>query len=112
VVVRPPRRGSPGGGPAGRPRAAPAGDVCLASSPGGRGAGSRAAQADDRPTILKLLAAHLGNLDDLEVIDESWPSYDHANVQVGLDSWLAKSGRDHTLVGFPRSASAASGSGT
>ena len=71
-----------------------------------------AARADDRPTFPKLLAAHLGNLDDVEVIEESWPAYDHVNVQVGLDSWLAKSGRDHTLVGFPRSASAASGSGT
>ena len=59
-----------------------------------------AARADDRPSFPKLLAAHLGNLDDIEVIEESWPSYDHVNVQVGLDSWLAESGRDHTLVGL------------
>lgn len=59
-----------------------------------------AARADDRPTFTKLLAAHLGGLDGLEVIEESWPAYEHVNVQVALDTWLAAEGRRHELVGM------------
>jgi len=59
-----------------------------------------AARADDRPTFPKLLTAHLGSIDDVEVVEESWPSYDQVNVQVGLDAWLAEGDRDHTLVGL------------
>jgi hypothetical protein len=59
-----------------------------------------AARADDRPTFPKLLTAHLGSIDDVEVVEESWPSYDQVNVQVGLDAWLAEDDRDHTLVGL------------
>src|SRR4051812_16581307 len=59
------------------------------------------ARADDRPTFGKLLRGHLGgSVDDLEVVEESWPGYDHVNVQVGLDSWLAAPGREHRLVGM------------
>jgi hypothetical protein len=48
-----------------------------------------AARADDRPTFPKLLAAHLEvPLDDLEVVEESWPPYELVNVQTGLDAWL------------------------
>ena len=60
----------------------------------------RAARADDRPTFAKLLTAHLGGLDDLEVVEESWPAYEHVNVQVALDTWLAAEGRHHELVGM------------
>lgn len=60
----------------------------------------RAARADDRPTFTKLLAAHLGQLDGLEVVEESWPSYEHVNVQVGLDVWLQCEGLDHELIGM------------
>ena len=60
----------------------------------------RAARADDRPTFPRLLAAHLGRLDGLEVVEESWPSYEHVNVQVGLDAWLQREGLDHELVGM------------
>jgi len=59
-----------------------------------------AARADDRPTFPKLLTAHLGSIDDVEVVEESWPAYDQVNVQVGLDAWLAEGDRDHTLVGL------------
>ena len=59
-----------------------------------------AARADDRPTFPKLLTAHLGSIDDVEVVEESWPAYDQVNVQVGLDAWLAEDDRDHTLVGL------------
>lgn len=57
-----------------------------------------AARADDRVTTAKLLRAHLGEgVATLDVVEESWPLYDHVNVQVGLDAWLAEPGRDHDL---------------
>jgi AAA+ superfamily predicted ATPase len=60
-----------------------------------------AARADDRPTFPKLLTEHLGGpLDGLEVVEESWPSYDLVNVQIALNSWLAEAGRSHQLVGM------------
>lgn len=62
----------------------------------------RTARAGDRPTFTKLLAAHLGALEDLEVVEESWPTYEHVNVQVALDAWLAQEGREHQLVGMTR----------
>ena len=59
------------------------------------------ARADDRPSFPKLLRSHLGAaVDDAEVIEESWPSYDQVNVQVGLDRWLEQEGREHELVGM------------
>jgi hypothetical protein len=60
----------------------------------------RAARFDDRPTFVKLLTAHLGTLDRLEVIEESWPAYEHVNVQVGLDAWLDDEGGHFELVGM------------
>jgi ATPase family associated with various cellular activities (AAA) len=60
-----------------------------------------AARAADRPTLTGMLAEHLGGaLHDLDVVEESWPAYDHVNVQVGLDAWLADPGRTHQLVGM------------
>jgi hypothetical protein len=40
----------------------------------------------------KLLAAHLGPLEGLEVVEEGWPAYDLVNVQVALDVWLESEG--------------------
>jgi len=60
----------------------------------------RAARADDRPTFAKLLNAHLAGLDGLEVVEESWPAYEHVNVQVALDTWLDSEDRHHELVGM------------
>ena len=60
-----------------------------------------AARADDRPTFARLLADHLAvPLEGLEVVEESWPSYELVNVQVGLDTWLAQGDRTHVLVGL------------
>lgn len=60
-----------------------------------------AARAGDRPTFTAMLAAHLGTAsDDLEIVEESWPGYDHVNVQVALDAWLAGPRRTHQLVGI------------
>jgi AAA+ superfamily predicted ATPase len=59
-----------------------------------------AARAEDRTTFAKLVLEHLGtDRSSLDVVEETWPSYDHVNVQVGLDAWLEAPGRDHTLVG-------------
>ena len=59
----------------------------------------KAARADDVPEVARLLLSHLGpDSADVAVVEESWPSYDHVNVQTGLDAWLA--GREHRLVGL------------
>jgi hypothetical protein len=59
-----------------------------------------AARAEDLVTFRKLLVEHLGGEpESLDVVQESWPSYDHVNVQAGLDAWLARSDRDHQVVG-------------
>jgi len=60
----------------------------------------RTARADDRPTFAKLLREHLGDLQRLEVVEESWPSYEHVNVQGALDAWLVEDGREHQLLGM------------
>jgi predicted AAA+ superfamily ATPase len=61
----------------------------------------RQARAVDRPTIRSLVSEHLGRApDDLPVVEESWPPYEHVNVQRALDAWLAEPGREHTLVGL------------
>src|SRR3954454_1664200 len=61
----------------------------------------RTARYDDRPTFPKIFAAHLRtDLDEVEVVEESWPPYDLVNVQVGLDAFLAGDGVGHELVGM------------
>jgi len=35
----------------------------------------------------------------LPVVEDSWPSYEHVNVQTALDMWLAEPGVEHELVG-------------
>jgi hypothetical protein len=60
----------------------------------------RAARADERPTLSRILADHLGpECGRLDVVSESWSDYEHVNVQVALDAWLAEPGRSHRLVG-------------
>ena len=59
-----------------------------------------AAREADRVTFAKLIREHLGtDRSSIDVVEETWPSYDHVNVQVGLDAWLERAGREHTLVG-------------
>ncbi len=66
----------------------------------------RRARADDTPTFATMIHEHLGvPLDGVEVIEESWPSYEFVNVQVGLDAWLEQDDgqlRSHRLVGLAR----------
>ena len=59
-----------------------------------------AARADDQVTFQKLIREHLGvDPNSLDVIAESWPSYDHVNVQAGLDAWLERPQHEHELIG-------------
>jgi hypothetical protein len=58
------------------------------------------ARADEQPTLASILREHLDpGADEFAVVGESWPMYEHVNVQAGLDAWLAAPGREHELVG-------------
>jgi len=57
------------------------------------------ARAGERETLGDLLHAHLATpVEELSVVEESRPAYDHVNIQAGLDAWLE--GRSHRLVGI------------
>ncbi len=58
------------------------------------------ARADLVVTLPGLLRGHLGpDAAGLPVVEDSWPPYEHVNVQTALDGWLAEPGVDHELVG-------------
>ena len=60
-----------------------------------------AARAQERPRLSRILTDHLGpGAAGLDVVEETWPGYDHVNVQAGLDAWLADRGRTWQLVGI------------
>ena len=60
-----------------------------------------AARASDQPTLAGSLRVHLGDgCDQLPVVQESWPSYDHVNVQGGVDAWLGHPVRSWHLQGI------------
>jgi len=55
----------------------------------------------EETSIQRLLAGHLGGqAATLPVASGSWERYDHVNVQVGLDAWLAEPGREHEIAGI------------
>jgi hypothetical protein len=58
-----------------------------------------AARAGERPTLSRILHEHLGAAAGLDVVEETWPHYEHVNVQAGLDAWLAEPVRTWSLVG-------------
>jgi cell division protease FtsH len=59
-----------------------------------------AARAEES-TPQHVLASHLGAwAAGLPVTRALWRGYDHVNVQVGLDAWLAQPGRSHQIVGL------------
>ena len=61
------------------------------------------ARAEDRPTLTSMLHDHLGAAaETADVVEESWPAYEHVNVQLGLDAWLAGEDRAHRLLGLAR----------
>src|SRR4051812_22881915 len=60
-----------------------------------------AARAEERPSLSRALTDHLGaQASALDVVEETWPGYDHVNVQAGLDAWLEDGGRTWHLVGI------------
>jgi hypothetical protein len=60
-----------------------------------------AARAEERPKLSRILTDHLSpDAPALDVVEETWPGYDHVNVQAGLDAWLAHGGRTWHLVGI------------
>ena len=63
---------------------------------------TKAARVDDRVTFASLLTAHLGpGAAGAEVAEDTWPGYQHVNVQAGLDAWLAgRQGRVVGVLGF------------
>lgn len=49
-----------------------------------------AARTEEKP-LRRLLLDHLGaDADALPAVSGSWPSYEHVNLQAGLDAWLAR----------------------
>ena len=62
-----------------------------------------AARAGEAVTLGSILRDHLGSRSaDLAVVEETWPAYEHVNVQAGIDTVLATSGavRVVGVVGF------------
>lgn len=60
----------------------------------------RSARAEEGVTLSSLLRDHLGaDSCDRAVVEEAWASYEHVNVQAGLDAWLRDSSVSHELVG-------------
>ena len=60
----------------------------------------RAARADEVETLSSLLRGHLGpEAEALSVVEETWPSYEHVNVQRALDAWLGDPGLEYRTVG-------------
>ena len=58
------------------------------------------ARTEDKP-LQRLLLDHLGaDADGLPAVSGSWPSYEHVNLQAGLDAWLAEPGRRFELLGI------------
>ena len=60
----------------------------------------RAARGPEQP-VSRALHDHLGPAaGQLPVVSGTWQPYDHVNLQVGLDAWLAEPGREHELLGL------------
>jgi len=59
-----------------------------------------AARTEDKP-LRRLLVGHLGaDADSVPAVSGSWPTYEHVNLQAGLEAWLAGPGRRFELVGI------------
>jgi ATPase family associated with various cellular activities (AAA) len=59
------------------------------------------ARTEDQP-LRRLLMDHLGpDAATLPTVSATWPSYEHVNVQVGLEAWLDQGGeRTHEVFGI------------
>jgi hypothetical protein len=60
----------------------------------------RTARTEDRP-LRRALLDHLGpDAATLPAVSDICPLYEQANLQVGLDAWLAGPGREHEAIGI------------
>lgn len=58
------------------------------------------ARAAEQPTFRSLIGAHLGvPTADLPIVQETWPAYEHVNVQAALDAVLERPGTEYQLLG-------------
>ena len=65
------------------------------------GGQTQTARTSLRSPIRDLLEGHVGTeCATLPVISDSFPPYDHANVQVALSAYLDENGRSHQLLGL------------
>lgn len=61
----------------------------------------RAARVEEKPSLAKILSAHLGpRAGLLDVVEERWEAYEQVNVQAAIDAWLTEPGRSHEIVGI------------
>jgi len=59
------------------------------------------ARADEQITLASVLGEHLGpGVAALPVVTDTWASYEHVNVQLGIEGWFADTGHPHRLVGM------------
>ncbi|MDF1602080.1 AAA family ATPase [Nocardioides sp. YIM 152315] len=59
------------------------------------------ARAAEQPTFRTMIGSHFGiAVDDLAVSAETWPAYEHVNVQAALDVWLARPATTHEVLGL------------
>ncbi len=59
------------------------------------------ARSAQQPTFRSIIGAHLDTgVDDLAVVEEAWPAFEHVNVQAALDAWLGVEGRTHQIIGL------------
>jgi hypothetical protein len=59
-----------------------------------------AARAEERATFARIVREHLAvDPQSADIVQETWPSYEHVNVQAGLDAWLGDPVREHEVVG-------------
>jgi hypothetical protein len=59
-----------------------------------------AARAEERETFARIVREHLDvDPQTADVVQETWPAYEHVNLQAGLDAWLDDPARTHRVVG-------------
>lgn len=59
------------------------------------------ARSAQQPTFRSIIATYLETaVEDLAVVEEVWPAFEHVNVQAALDAWLAVEGRTHQVIGL------------
>jgi ATP-dependent 26S proteasome regulatory subunit len=56
---------------------------------------------DEPASLSEIITSHLGpDAAKLPIVGTTWPPYEHVNVQLGLEHWLATAGRSYETVGI------------